>query len=69
MANGIFDIFNRKLPVSRWQRDLTDSTIVRNFGTPYGHCIIAYKNLISGIKNCTSNREVIEAELKKRIDI
>lgn len=67
MANGIFDIFNRKLPISRWQRDLTDSTIVRNFGTPYGHCIIAYKNLISGIKKIAPNREVIDAELKKNV--
>ena len=67
MANGIFDIFNRKLSISRWQRDLTDSTIVRNFGTPYGHCIIAYKNLISGIKKIAPNREVIETELKKNV--
>lgn len=49
MANAGFETFINRLPISRLQRDLTDSTMLRNVGTYIGHCVLAYKNLIFGL--------------------
>jgi len=65
MANGIFETLSRKLPISRWQRDLTDSTIIRNFGVPFAHSIISYKNLITGLKRLKLNTSKINKDVKK----
>ena len=65
MANGIFETLSRKLPISRWQRDLTDSTIIRNFGVPFAHSIISYKNLITGLNRIKLNTEKISKDVKK----
>ena len=48
VANALFEHFSRKLPISRLQRDLSDSTVARVFGTAFGHSLIAYKSLVRG---------------------
>jgi adenylosuccinate lyase len=49
IANALFAHFSAKLPVSRWQRDLTDSTVLRNLGVAFGHCVIAYESCLKGL--------------------
>ena len=49
LANAIFDHFVAKLPISRWQRDLTDSTVLRNLGVGVGYAVIAYQATLKGI--------------------
>jgi adenylosuccinate lyase len=63
MANGLLNVFSQKLPISRYQRDLTDSTICRNFGSAFGYCILAYESLITGLNKLEINRPVIENDL------
>ncbi len=61
-ANSSFNYFSAKLPVSRLQRDLSDSTVERNFGVALGHCLVAYKSLLRGLSKITVNKSrVIEA--------
>jgi len=48
MANAMFDHLSAKLPISRWQRDLTDSTVLRNLGTGFGYSLIAYTSTLRG---------------------
>jgi len=64
IANAIFSHLAQKLPISRWQRDLTDSTVLRNLGVGFGHAIIAYQATLKGI----SKLEVNEANLAKELD-
>jgi len=49
LANALLDHMAGKLPVSRWQRDLTDSTVLRNMGAAFGYCLIAYASLLKGL--------------------
>lgn len=63
IANSLFEVFSRKLPVSRMQRDLTDSTILRNIGCAFGYSLIAYKSIIKGIKKIDANTDIIKEEL------
>jgi adenylosuccinate lyase len=63
MANAIFSHMATKLPVSRWQRDLTDSTVLRNLGIGIAHSAIAYKAALKGIDKLEVNREKINADL------
>ncbi|MGL1887181.1 MAG: adenylosuccinate lyase [Reichenbachiella sp.] len=63
IANGIFEYLSGKLPISRLQRDLTDSTVLRNIGVPVGHSFIALKSLEKGISKLELNREAIELDL------
>ncbi|PIR42008.1 MAG: adenylosuccinate lyase [Candidatus Yanofskybacteria bacterium CG10_big_fil_rev_8_21_14_0_10_37_15] len=61
-ANKLFEYFSAKLPISRLQRDLSDSTVERNFGVSLGHCLVAYKSLLRGLDKITVNKVgVIEA--------
>ncbi|MCX7641471.1 MAG: adenylosuccinate lyase [Elusimicrobiales bacterium] len=66
IANSNFNFFINKLPISRMQRDLTDSTVERNFGVAFAHTIIAFKSIISGLSKITLNSqkalEIIEDE-------
>ncbi|HEX7015455.1 MAG TPA: adenylosuccinate lyase [Cyclobacteriaceae bacterium] len=62
-ANAIFDFMSSKLPVSRLQRDLTDSTVLRNIGVPVAHSLIAFKSLERGIRKLELNEETIRADL------
>lgn len=64
IANAVFHHLSAKLPISRLQRDLTDSTVLRNIGVPLAHTIIAIKSLQKGIGKLLLNREAIEADLE-----
>jgi len=64
MANAVFEHLSAKLPVSRLQRDLTDSTVIRNIGVPMAHSIIAYRSLLKGLDKLILN----EQELAKKLD-
>ena len=63
LANAIFDHLAGKLPVSRLQRDLTDSTVLRNMGTAFGYSLIAYRSTLKGLSKLTLNRERLSADL------
>ncbi len=64
IANSIFEHLSSKLPVSRLQRDLTDSTVLRNVGVPFGHTSIAFKSTIKGINKLIVNKEKIAEDLE-----
>jgi adenylosuccinate lyase len=64
MANALFEHLAAKLPVSRLQRDLTDSTVIRNLGVPFAHSLIAYKSLLKGMNKLIIN----ESKIKKDLD-
>lgn len=64
IANALFNHLSAKLPVSRWQRDLTDSTVLRNLGVGFGYTLIAYQATLKGI----SKLEVNEANLLAELD-
>tara|TARA_R110000796_G_scaffold185330_1_gene301902 strand:- start:18031 stop:19374 length:1344 start_codon:yes stop_codon:yes gene_type:complete len=64
IANAIFEHLSAKLPISRLQRDLTDSTVLRNIGVPLGHTLIALKSLEKGIKKLELNQAAIDADLE-----
>jgi adenylosuccinate lyase len=65
MANAVFSFMASKLPVSRLQRDLTDSTVLRNLGVPLGHSIIAMLSIIKGLGKLIVNERAIRADLEK----
>jgi adenylosuccinate lyase len=64
VANAVFEHLSSKLPVSRLQRDLTDSTVTRNIGVPLAHMLIAFKSLLKGLGKLILNSEAIHADLK-----
>ncbi|WP_114417762.1 adenylosuccinate lyase [Marinospirillum perlucidum] len=63
IANALFDHLAAKLPISRWQRDLTDSTVLRNLGVGLGHSLIAYQASLKGISKLETNPERLAADL------
>ena len=63
IANSLFSFMADKLPISRLQRDLTDSTVLRNIGVPLAHTLIALKSLNKGIKKLVINKEKISSDL------
>lgn len=65
IANGLIESFARKLVISRLQRDLSDSTTVRNYGTILGYSLIAYKSVLTGLSRINPNEEKIKSELNK----
>jgi adenylosuccinate lyase len=64
IANALFEHLAAKLPVSRLQRDLTDSTVLRNIGVPIAHTIIALKSTIKGLNKLLLNQKEIQADLE-----
>lgn len=69
LANAIFDHLSAKLPVSRWQRDLTDSTVLRNLGVGAAHSLIAYKSTLKGISKLEVNEESLLTELDQNQEL
>ena len=63
MANAILEHLSSKLPVSRLQRDLTDSTVLRNVGVPFGHIVIAIQSSLKGLRKLLLNEKAIYADL------
>lgn len=69
IANAIFGHLAQKLPVSRWQRDLTDSTVLRNLGVGFGHALIAYAATLKGISKLEVNDQALLDELDKNWEV
>lgn len=65
LANAVFEHLSSKLPVSRLQRDLTDSTVLRNIGVPIGHTIIAFQSTLKGLGKLLLNESKINEDLEK----
>lgn len=64
LANAIFEHLSAKLPISRLQRDLTDSTVLRNIGVPVAHTLIAFKSTLRGLNKLLLNEAAINADLE-----
>jgi len=64
IANAIFEHLSSKLPISRMQRDLTDSTVLRNVGVPFAHTLIAFKATIKGLNKLLLNKAKFEKDLE-----
>jgi adenylosuccinate lyase len=64
MANAILQFLAQKLPVSRLQRDLTDSTVLRNVGVPMGHALIAFQSTLKGLRKLILNEDKLHADLE-----
>ena len=64
IANAILQFLAQKLPVSRLQRDLTDSTVLRNIGVPFGHSIISIQSTLKGLRKLILNQEKLNADLE-----
>jgi len=63
IANAIMNHLAQKLPISRWQRDLTDSTVLRNLGVGFAHSIIAYESTLKGISKLELNKKKLDSDL------
>ena len=64
IANALFEHLSAKLPISRLQRDLTDSTVLRNIGVPMAHTIIAFKSTLKGLNKLLLNKVKFEQDLE-----
>ncbi len=64
IANAILQFLAQKLPVSRLQRDLTDSTVLRNVGVPVGHSVIAIQSTLKGLRKLILNEEKLREDLE-----
>lgn len=69
LANALFEHFSAKLPISRMQRDLSDSTVQRNIGMALSYCILAYRSSLNGFMKCDVNKKVIQNDLKDRWEL
>lgn len=69
VANALLEHLSRKLPLSRLQRDLTDSTVIRNLGVPMAHTIIAIKSTLKGLDKLLLHRETIDADLENNWEV
>jgi adenylosuccinate lyase len=65
MANALFEFLSAKLPVSRLQRDLTDSTVLRNIGVPFAHTVIGFKSTLKGLQKLLLNEAKLQLDLSK----
>ena len=63
LANAVLRHLSEKLPISRWQRDLTDSTVLRNIGVAFGYATLAYASLATGLGKLELNDEALAADL------
>ena len=64
IANALFEHLSAKLPISRMQRDLTDSTVLRNVGVPLAHSLIAYRSLVKGLDKLILNKDAFDRDLE-----
>lgn len=69
IANSLLEFFNRKLPISRFQRDLSDSTVLRNIGVSMGHSILSYRSILKGLERLEINEHKIESDLDNHWEI
>ena len=66
LANAVLKHLSEKLPISRWQRDLTDSTVLRNMGVGLGYTALAYASLMTGLNKLELNKEALAADLASK---
>ena len=69
LANAVFSYLSAKLPISRWQRDLTDSTVLRNMGVGFAHSVIAYQSLLKGLGKLEVNQQALEHDLDQTWEV
>lgn len=69
LANALFEHMNAKLPISRWQRDLTDSTVLRNMGVAIGHTYLGYQSCLKGLKKLSPNIEFMQQDLNNHWEV
>jgi adenylosuccinate lyase len=69
LANAVLDHLARKLPISRWQRDLTDSTVLRNLGLGFAHCVIAYESALKGMGKLELNAGRLAEDLDQSWEV
>lgn len=69
IANALFEFYERKLPISRLQRDLSDSTVKRTFGVALGHSLFAYQNIFSGLGKVTPNAKKMAEDLDNHWEV
>ncbi len=69
MANALFAHFSQKLPVSRLQRDLSDSTVLRNIGVPVGHMLVAFQSVLKGLGKIEINERAFAEDLQKHPEV
>jgi adenylosuccinate lyase len=69
IANALLEHFAQKLPISRWQRDLTDSTVLRNLGTALGHTVIGFDACRRGIAKLELDRAALDADLDQAWEV
>lgn len=69
LSNALLEHLSLKLPISRWQRDLSDSTVLRNIGVALAHAILAYQSTSKGLNKITVNTEVIAADLDQHWEV
>lgn len=69
MAIALATHLSQKLPISRWQRDLTDSTVLRNVGSVFGYALIAYQSALKGLEKLIPNAELLKKELDQHWEI
>ena len=65
IANALFEHLSAKLPISRLQRDLTDSTVMRNIGVPFAHTVLSLKSILKGLEKLVINPAAINSDLEK----
>ena len=63
VANALLNHFSQKLPISRWQRDLSDSTVLRNIGVAFAHCLVSYQSLLKGLSKLEINKTKLSHDL------
>ncbi len=69
IANALLSLLAEKLPVSRWQRDLTDSTVIRNTGAAVAHCLVAYQACVQGMDKLEADTDRINADLDSNPEV
>lgn len=69
IANALWQFFASRLPISRWQRDLVDSTLLRNLGVAHAHSLIAYTALMTGLTKLSANTTLLDAELAQHWEV
>lgn len=69
IANALFEHMTAKLPISRWQRDLSDSTVLRNIGAAIAHSLLAYQATCKGISKLEPNHDLIQADLDQHWEV
>ena len=69
LSNALLRHLSEKLPISRWQRDLTDSTVLRNMGVALGYALLAYESLATGMGKLEINKQAIAADLDRSWEV